>query len=189
MSTDDVTTTSLDDAESGFEVLLHVYDLTKGLAKQLSPALLGKELPAVWHTSIVVRGREYFFGSTGVDSCPAGGTTFHEPDRVVKLGHSQLPHDAFLDYIRGLDEGVYEGSRYDLFRHNCNNFSQDVSLFLTGNSIPKEILELPDDFLRTPLGSTLVPLLENLAIAVDESSEQVSFDESQLSSDSSRPSE
>ncbi|XP_075526969.1 uncharacterized protein LOC142559226 [Dermacentor variabilis] len=154
-------------AETGFEVLLYVYDLSKGLAKELSPALLGKELPGVWHTSIVVHGTEYFFGSAGIDSCPAGKTALQEPDKVVSLGRTELPHDVFLDYMWQLGEYSYKASTYDLFRHNCNNFSQHVAVFLTGNSIPREILELPDDFLRTPMGSTLVPFLERLAIAVD----------------------
>ncbi|KAH6941328.1 hypothetical protein HPB50_016303 [Hyalomma asiaticum] len=155
-------------SESGFEVQLYVYDLSKGLAKKLSPALLGKELPGVWHTSIVVRGTEYFFGSTGIDSCPAGKTILQQPDRVVSLGRTELPHDVFVEYIRELGNSTYKGSTYNLFRHNCNNFSQEVALFLTGRSIPKEILDLPDDFLRTPMGSTLVPFFEHLAIAVDK---------------------
>nr|XP_050024094.2 uncharacterized protein LOC126518293 [Dermacentor andersoni] len=152
---------------TGFEVHLYVYDLSKGLAKKLSPALLGKQLPGVWHTSIVVRGTEYFFGSTGIDSCPAGKTILQEPDKVISLGRTELPHGVFLEYIRELGESSYKGSTYNLFRHNCNNFSQDVALFLTGKSIPREILELPDEFLRTPMGSTLVPFFERLAIAVD----------------------
>ncbi|KAL3216493.1 hypothetical protein MRX96_033042 [Rhipicephalus microplus] len=135
--------TSRGNAESGFEVLLYVYDLSKGLAKKLSPALLGKELPGVWHTSIVVRGTEYFFGSTGIDSCPAGKTTLQIPDQVISLGRTELPHDVFLEYIDELGKSTYKGSTYNLFRHNCNNFSQDVAMFLTGKSIPREILELP----------------------------------------------
>lgn len=39
---------------------------------------------------------------------------------------------------------VFSGSRYNLFKHNCNNFSNEVSQFLVGVSIPSYILELPD---------------------------------------------
>ncbi|KAH7970796.1 hypothetical protein HPB49_015633 [Dermacentor silvarum] len=172
-------------AEPGFEVHLYVYDLSKGLAKKLSPALLGKQLPGVWHTSIVVHGTEYFFGSTGIDSCPAGKTILQEPDKIISLGRTELPHGVFLEYIRELGESSYKGSTYNLFRHNCNNFSQDVALFLTGKSIPAEILELPDEFLRTPLGSTLVPFFERLAIAVDKAPGQDSPGGARQSSKSS----
>ncbi|KAL1479231.1 hypothetical protein MTO96_052025 [Rhipicephalus appendiculatus] len=158
-------------AESASEVLLHVYDLSKGLAKEFSPALFGIELPGVWHTGIVVRGTEYFFGSTGIDSCPAGKTAFKDPDRVVSLGRTEVPHDVFLEYIREIERHSYAGSTYNLLRHNCNHFSQDVSLFLTGNSIPGDILELPHDFLSTPMGSALVPFFERLSVTVDKAPE------------------
>lgn len=186
MSVGDMAKASRGNAESGFEVQLYVYDLSKGLAKKLSPALLGKELPGVWHTSIVVRGTEYFFGSTGIDSCPAGKTTLQNPDQVVSLGRTELPHDVFLEYIRDLGKSTYKGSTYNLFRHNCNNFSQDVAMFLTGKSIPREILELPDEFLRTPMGNTLVPLFEHLAISVEKAPGQGSPGGVQQSSKGSR---
>lgn len=38
---------------------------------------------------------------------------------------------------------------YDLFKHNCNNFSDEVSQFLCGHGIPKHILQLPDEVLNT----------------------------------------
>ncbi|KAH7935709.1 hypothetical protein HPB52_012679 [Rhipicephalus sanguineus] len=172
-------------AESGYEVLLHVYDLSKGLAKELSPALFGKELPGVWHSGIVVRGTEYYFGSTGIDSCPAGKTVFKNPDRVVSLGRTDVPHDVFLEYIQEIGQYSYAGSTYNLFHHNCNNFSQDISLFLTGNPIPEDILELPNDFLSTAMGSALVPFLEGISITVDKASEQDSPHELQGSPKSS----
>lgn len=171
MNVGDMAKASHKGAETGFEVKLYVYDLSKGLAKRITPVLLGKQLPGVWHTSIVVRGREYFFGSTGIDSCPAGRTVLQEPDQVISLGRSELPHSVFLAYIDELAESSYKGSTYNLLRHNCNNFSQDVASFLTGKSIPREILELPDEFLRTPLGNTLVPLFDNLSVAVDKAPE------------------
>ena len=43
-------------------VSVHVYDLSQGLAAALSPSLIGKQIGGVWHTGVVVYGREYFFG-------------------------------------------------------------------------------------------------------------------------------
>ena len=34
----------------------------------------------------------------------------------------------------------FKGERYDLFRHNCNNFSHETAQFLTGGGIPQYIL-------------------------------------------------
>src|SRR5699024_9307092 len=39
--------------------------------------------------------------------------------------------------------------RYNLFHHNCNNFSNEVAMFLTGSEIPQEILSLPYEVLST----------------------------------------
>ena len=50
------------------------------------------------------------------------------------------------------------GTTYDLFRHNCNNFSEDIAQFLCGASIPKYILDLPNEVLNSSLGPAL-PLL------------------------------
>jgi hypothetical protein len=32
------------------------------MAKALSPMLLGKQIEGVWHSSLIVYGKEYFYG-------------------------------------------------------------------------------------------------------------------------------
>ncbi|KAH9365262.1 hypothetical protein HPB48_015936 [Haemaphysalis longicornis] len=123
-----------------------------------------KQLPGIWHTSIVAYGREYFFGSMGIESCGVGETILKEPDQILSLGRTELPYSLFLEYIFALGESSYKPHTYDLFRHNCNNFTQEVAVFLTGKSIPQEILDLPDEFLSTPLGGTLQTYFENLSL-------------------------
>ena len=43
----------------GYDVTLYVYDLSQGMAKQFSPALVGEVIEGIWHTAIVVYGTEY----------------------------------------------------------------------------------------------------------------------------------
>ena len=38
---------------------------------------------------------------------------------------------------------------YELFQHNCNNFTNELANFLTGKGIPQEILDLPNDVLNS----------------------------------------
>ena len=53
-------------------------------------------------------------------------------------------------------------SRYDLFRHNCNNFSHETAQFLVGRGIPQHIVDLPGEILATPMGQMLAPMLQQM---------------------------
>ncbi|XP_044732436.1 uncharacterized protein LOC123295236 isoform X2 [Chrysoperla carnea] len=140
-------------------VELWIYDLSRGVAVVMSQLLIGKKIDGIWHTSIVVYGKEYFFGSQGISSC-FPGEVINEPVKKEVLGQTQIPYSIFIDYLTGLGESTYHGSTYDLFSHNCNNFSEEIAQFLCGVGIPRYILELPDEVLNTPLGQQLRPLLE-----------------------------
>jgi hypothetical protein len=37
----------------------------------------GRQIDGVWHTAVVVFGREYFFGSQGITSCAPVSMTSH----------------------------------------------------------------------------------------------------------------
>lgn len=50
-------------------VQLYVYDMTNGVASVMSQMLLGQHIEGIWHTAVVVYGREFFYGSSGIQSC------------------------------------------------------------------------------------------------------------------------
>ncbi|KAI9882723.1 MAG: hypothetical protein M1823_005529 [Watsoniomyces obsoletus] len=50
---------------------------------------------------------------------------------------------------------------YDLFVHNCNNFTNDFATFLVGKGIPDRITSLPQTVLSTPFGQMLKPQLDS----------------------------
>jgi desumoylating isopeptidase 1 len=140
------------------DVQLYVYDLTQGLARQLSQQFLGTHIDAVYHTSIVLDGIEYFFGQ-GIQSCAAGSTHHGRPMEVVPMGRTELPIELVVEYIDSL-RSVYTPESYDLFLHNCNNFSNDFAMFLVGKNIPDHITSLPQTVLNTPFGQMLKPHLD-----------------------------
>lgn len=125
----------------------------KGLARQFSYGLTGVHLDAIYHTSLVFGGIEYFFGQGIHRKVP--GTTHHgQPMEIIHMGQTQLPMDVISEYIDSL-AGIYTPESYDLFLHNCNNFTQDLSMFLLGKDIPEYIRTLPQKFLETPMGQML----------------------------------
>lgn len=44
-----------------YKVILRVYDLSMGMAKILSPGILGSTIEGIWHTGIVIYNKEYFY--------------------------------------------------------------------------------------------------------------------------------
>jgi thiol-disulfide isomerase/thioredoxin len=110
-------------------------------------------IDAIYHTAIVFNNVEYFFGQ-GIHRKIPGSTHHGRPMSVVKLGRTDLPIDVVDEYVESL-EAIYTAESYDLFLHNCNNFTQDLAMFLVGKSIPDEIRSLPQTFLNTPIGQML----------------------------------
>lgn len=56
----------------------------------------------------------------------------------------------------------FSGPSYDLLKHNCNNFSQELAQFLCGANIPKYILDLPSEVLQSKLEPNLLKFLQRL---------------------------
>ncbi|KAL7857037.1 hypothetical protein SRHO_G00159360 [Serrasalmus rhombeus] len=154
----------MDNQASTYSVKLYIYDLSKGLARQLSPMMLGKQLEGIWHTAIVVHGAEFFYGVQGIASCPPGGTLLGEPNAIVDLGNTEVNLDLFTEYLSSLGESTYRADSYQLFEHNCNSFSNEVAQFLTGRKIPSYITDLPSEVLSTPFGQALRPLIDSINI-------------------------
>ena len=50
--------------------------------------------------------------------------------------------------------------RYSLLRHNCNHFTDTALQFLTGKNLPSRILNQASEFLATPLGQQIGPMIE-----------------------------
>ncbi|CAI5929143.1 unnamed protein product [Closterium sp. NIES-65] len=145
---------------SSHSVVLHVYDLSRGLARQLSQTLLGTAIDAVYHTGVVAYGTEYWFGA-GIQRGVPGRTDFGPPMEAIRLGCTEIPRDLFEQFLADVSVN-YSPHRYSLLSHNCNHFSDEVAHFLLGRGIPSRILDLPRHVLSSPQGALLAPLLQQL---------------------------
>ena len=64
------------------------------MAKSFSPMFIGKQIEGIWHTSIVVFGKEvYYSGGICFDSPKT--THFGMPLREIKLGKTEIEQQDF----------------------------------------------------------------------------------------------
>ena len=106
--------------------------------------------------------------------------------KVIKLGKTDLPMDVIDEYVQSL-ESIYTPESYDLFLHNCNNFTQDLAMFVVGKSIPEEIRSLPETFLRTPMGQMLRSQLDQSMRTMTQAPDAVSGRNAPTTNGVSRP--
>eukprot|EP00164_Ancoracysta_twista_P000170 GFYU01000245.1.p1 GENE.GFYU01000245.1~~GFYU01000245.1.p1 ORF type:complete len:517 (-),score=85.41 GFYU01000245.1:140-1690(-) len=141
-----------------YSVSLHVYDISMGMARQMSMGILGKQVDAIYHTGINVYGYEYFW-SGGIECAPTGKAIPHMQYQSIPLGHTSRTQAEFHDWLRSVGDH-YTVNTYHLLDNNCNNFTDNASKFLLGQPIPGYITGLPQEVLSTPMGQMFRPMLE-----------------------------
>lgn len=144
-----------------WQVTLHLYDLSKGMASVLAPILLQEQLEGVWHTGIIVYGKEYYFGGDIYYDTPAE-TGFGKPRLTIHLGSTLRQKDELHAFIVDELKPTFSREAYDAARNNCNHFTDKVAMWLVGKHIPEEVIRQPDILMQTGLGRTLRPILTRL---------------------------
>ncbi|CAK7214970.1 hypothetical protein SCUCBS95973_002317 [Sporothrix curviconia] len=139
------------------EVQLLVYDLSQGLARQMSMGFLGFQLDAIYHTSIELNGREYVYDG-GILAIQPYSSHLGHPMEKLPLGTTNLTMDVIEEYLDSV-RPIFTADAYDLFQHNCNNFTDSFSNFLLGHGIPEHITGMPRAVLASPMGHMLLPQL------------------------------
>ncbi|GAA54686.1 PPPDE peptidase domain-containing protein 2 [Clonorchis sinensis] len=150
-----------------FDVYLYVYDLSCGVVKALSPIALGKQIDGIWHTSVVLHNKEYFYGSHGISFCTPEHTVLGKPGQKVYMGQTSVTEAELSNYLEHLAVTSFRGGHYRLFDHNCNTFSNHLCGYLTNKEIPEYIVSLPADVASTPLGAVLKPYLNTLSVGLN----------------------
>ncbi|CAN3353227.1 hypothetical protein DICA3_E05204 [Diutina catenulata] len=140
-------------------VKVYVYDLSHGMARTYAPMLLGISLDAIYHTSVVAFGKEYYIDQ-GVKRSAPGTTKYGLPVEVLDMGESEIPEEIFDEYLADQNSaGKYHPHTYDLFDNNCNHFTDETLQLLVGKNLEDRILNLPQQVLNTPAGQTLRQML------------------------------
>jgi hypothetical protein len=159
-------------AQETYEVQLAIYDLSRGMARNLSAQFLGQQfaIDAIPHTGIVVYGREYFFGGGIQSEDPSlfRQSTGMFPIETQALGRTTVNKAQFEQWCRSVHQnGQYSADAYDLLSRNCNNFSHDAALtgLRLSRGVPEWVLDVPRRFLSSPMGQMIRPMLENMQLS------------------------
>ena len=142
-------------------VVYFIYDLSGGIVKGLSQAILGKEIEGIYHTSVYVYGKEYYY-SGGINKSAPRKTQFGIPIKEINFGYTNKTQKEFESYLRSISSS-FTSQNYNLISHNCNHFSDTALFFLTGNHLPSHILKQHEEILKTPLGRQVRPYLEAMS--------------------------
>jgi hypothetical protein len=134
MGTENSSNSTSDCCEINNQVVLNVYDLTP-LNHYTSLFGFG-----IFHSGIEVYGMEYGFGA---HDFPISGVFEVEPKSCpgfiyrcsIPLGQIDKSPSEFRMFIEQV-ASEYHGDMYHLITKNCNHFTDDMSLRLTGKSIP-----------------------------------------------------
>ena len=65
--------------------------------------MTGTQIDAIYHTSLVLNGVEYYFGQ-GIQTAVPGSTHHGQPMEKLHLGKTELPMDVIEEYIQSLAE-------------------------------------------------------------------------------------
>lgn len=122
------------------EVFLRIYDITSGMAKQFSESILGFQIEGVWHTSLELYGREFYFQGIVQVSVP-GKTPFGTPVNRISYGHTSCTEKELAIFITDAKDS-FTAESYDPLENNCNHFTDFLCNFLIGKGIPEDILDL-----------------------------------------------
>lgn len=139
-------------------VYLYMYDLSKGFAQLLSPWVLGDGLHHIWHTGVVVFGKEYFFAKDAVWDHP-GKTDFGVPTKEVFIGYTLWGPAELHGFICNELKPVFHRDTYDAIGNNCNHFADRLCMWLTGNHVPEEVTLQTERLMKMAAVRALRPAL------------------------------
>lgn len=99
-------------------VRVHVYDLSMGMAAQLSASLIGTRIEIVPHTGVVVFGREFFFSGGIAEADPSffAASRGIPVCRSIELGSTEVPEELFREFLEERSQ-AYTAESYVISPH------------------------------------------------------------------------
>jgi len=132
----------VDADNEGCQVFLNVYHLNDDWkqANTVSKQVFG--IGGAFHAGIEVHGLEWSYGGDGISCGPSRTHQVHVYHESILLGETTLSMEDVQIVIQLLGR-QWIGEEYDLFEHNCCNFSDALSWELVSDSIPNWVTRFP----------------------------------------------
>jgi len=79
--------------------------------------------------------------------------------QVLPYGTTEVPRWLLEEQLQGMHP-QFSAETYHLLENNCNTFAHELATFLTGRGLPDHIVELPAEFMSSPLGAMFTPMID-----------------------------
>jgi hypothetical protein len=89
-------------------------------------------LDAIYHTSVVIFEREFFYGQ-GIMSAIPGTTQHGQPIERVDMGTTEIPQEVFMEFMDNMRE-TYTADAYHLL--GKNQMTGKIALFAHDTAVP-----------------------------------------------------
>lgn len=99
--------------------------------------------------------------SGGIMRMRPAQTPYGIPVNKIPLGTTTKTQSEFESWLK-TQMPKFTMSTYNLASNNCNHFTNTASTFLLGKGIPSEIVNLPDEFFKTPIGQMMRPMVDSM---------------------------
>ncbi|KAH9386045.1 desumoylating isopeptidase 1 [Nematocida major] len=134
-------------------VELWVYNIGSDAVVNIINQFLQTNIQGIWHTSLVVFDKEYYFMS-GVQQGPPGTSPFGTPVQKIEFGSTEMTEECFAAFLQEINS-LYTEKTYHIIRNNCNHFSNALLKRLVDREIPQYIMEASKLFENTPFEQML----------------------------------
>ena len=141
------------------------YDLSSGQAKRYSSMLLGgDEMEGVWHSSVMVFEREYFFdGMAGIETHDPFTTRFGRPEQTEVIDTTTKTKEEFEAWneqqtSRG---GRFHATEYTWMNNNCNHYAHEAICWLSDSGLgsPDDVVNMIPNMYSSPIAGMMLQLV------------------------------
>lgn len=156
-------------------VYVETVDLSRGLAANLGEMVFGISLSGVYHTSVHVFDMEFWFHFDGLNmrrskiaravESSSNITTISESlgkfTEVAEQGRTSKTHKEVMLWFEGAEvQKTFQAEAYNIWTHNCNDFTGRLLSFLGVPPLPRSVMDVPSQILATTQGARLQPTIE-----------------------------